>query len=345
MAKSISYAGTGVDIDVTDAVKREMADSVNSDDRRVLNRLGAFGSLVDGRFKGYTYPILVLKTEEPGSKQKLAFQSGRISSIAYDLIHHLINDMIVMGAEPLYVQDCIICGTIDPDIVKTLVTSMADACRGQGCVLVGGETSVQPGVITDGVYVLSASAVGVVEKDRILDGAKMAKDDIVLAVASNGLHTNGYTLVRALLDKNPDLAERDIDGETFFEIIMRPHTCYYTAVCDLFPDPGLKGFAHITGGGIQDNLKRILPSNLDAAIDKNLLRIPEIFKVIQAEGNVPEADMLRTFNMGVGLIMVCDPDFVEEAVNHLAQHDSLCYPIGTIERGARMVTYHGNPLC
>lgn len=341
MKESLSYAQTGVDIDVTDAMKQDMATSVDLGDKRVLNRMGAFASLVEGRFEGYKHPILVLKTEEPGSKQKLAFQSGRISSIAYDLINHLINDLMVMGAKPVYVQDCIICGTIDPNVVKTLVASMAEACRIQGSVLVGGETSVQPGVVADGVYVLSASAVGVVEKEQIIDGARIAEQDVVLAVASNGLHTNGYTLVRALMDKNPTLAERDVDGETFFDIIMRPHTCYYTAVRDLFLRPEVKGLVHITGGGIEGNLNRILPLVLDASIDRSLIRIPEIFKVIRHEGNVPEADMLKTFNMGVGLAIVCTPDFVDDAVTHLAKHACVCYPIGTIEKGTGRVKYQG----
>ena len=340
MEEDLSYAKVGVDIDVTDTVKRDMKTSIDQGDTRVLNRVGAFASLVEGRFEGYRHPILVLKTEEPGSKQKLAFEHDRVASIAYDLIHHLINDLMAMGAEPLYVQDCIICGKIEPEVVRTLVDSMADACRRQGCVLVGGETSVQPGVIVRGVYVLSASAVGVVEKDQIIDGSRIAEHDVVLAVASNGLHTNGYTLVRALLDKNPNLAERQVQGESFFEIIMRPHTCYYTAVRDLFPTSELKGLAHITGGGIEGNVNRILPPNLDASIDKSLIRIPEIFKVIQKEGNVPEADMLKTFNMGVGLGLVCAPDFVADAIAHLEQHACVGYPIGTIKKGTRSVKYH-----
>jgi phosphoribosylformylglycinamidine cyclo-ligase len=339
MTEPLSYAKAGVDIDATDAVKRDMAKSVNSGDARVFNKMGAFASLVEGRFEGYTHPILVLKTEEPGSKQKLAFQLGRASSIACDLINHLINDLIVMGAEPYYVQDCIICGTIEPDVVKTLVAGMAEACRAQGCVLVGGETSVQPGVVADGVYVLSASAVGVAEKDRIIDGSRIAEGDVVLAVASNGLHTNGYTLVRKLLDNDPDLAQREIDGDTFMNIVMRPHPCYYTAVRGLFSRPGLKGMAHITGGGIEGNLNRILPSHLDASIEKMRIRVHEVFRVIQKEGRVPEDDMFRTFNMGVGLTLVCSPDFAEEAVTHLTSQQCECYAIGIIGKGSGAVRY------
>ncbi len=342
MAKSLSYSKVGVDIDVTDAAKREMAKSIDRGDPRVLNRLGAFASLLEGRFEGYDHPILVMKTDEPGSKQKLAFDLGRARPIGYDLVNHLINDVIVMGAQPLYVQDCIVCGKIDADVVTTLVAAMADACREQGCVLCGGETSVQPGVVTEGVYVLSATAVGVVEKRNVIDGSAIAEGDVVLGVASNGLHTNGYTLVRKLLNRNAQLAERRVDGERFLDLIMRPHKCYYSAVRDVFGDPHLKGLAHITGGGIRDNLNRILPADLDACVDLSLLQVPEVFRVIRDAGSVPESDMLRTFNMGVGLAVVCSPEATDRMVSHLQQHGCASYPIGTIVSGSKKVRLKGH---
>ena len=267
MSDGLSYTKSGISLDETDAVKREMKSAIDKGDPRILNTMGAFGSLVEGRFSDYAHPILVLKTEEPGSKQKLAFQHNHVSSIAYDLINHLINDIIVMGADPIYVQDCIICGKMEPEIVKLLVDNMAEACGAQGCILTGGETSVQPGVIADGEYVLSASAIGVVDKNQIIDGSTIEKGDSILAVASNGLHTNGYTLVRKLLEMKPDLIDLDVDDESFLEIIMRPHKCYYMSAKGLFGRPFLKGMAHITGGGVQDNLNRILPDSLDALID------------------------------------------------------------------------------
>jgi len=342
MTDSLSYAKSGVDIDITDAVKRKMTDTIDYGDKRVLNRIGAFGSLVEGRFENYKHPILVLKTEEPGSKQKLAFQYGRVSSIAYDLIHHLINDIIVMGADPIYVQDCIICGKIDPDVVNTLVSSMAEACRNQGCVLTGGETSVQPGVVANGVYVLTACGIGVVEKDNIIDGSRIEEGDTVFAVASNGLHTNGYTLIRSLLEQKPELVDRNVNDETFLDAILRPHKCYYEAVKDLFNHPGLKGLAHITGGGIQGNLNRILPDSLDAVIDLHSIRIPRIFDIIRNEGNVPDNDMLRTFNMGVGLTVVSSPDSLEGISSHLQNNSCECYEIGRIVNGSKKVAFEGS---
>jgi phosphoribosylformylglycinamidine cyclo-ligase len=339
MNERLSYADSGVSIDESDAVKRQLSNSVDQGDPRVLNTMGAFGSLVDGRFGDCAHPILVLKTEEPGSKQKLAFQHHRVASIAYDLINHLINDIIVMGADPVYAQDCIICGKLEPAVVKTLVDNMAEACRAQGCILTGGETSVQPGVIADGEYVLSASAIGVVDKSQIIDGAAIAEGDVVLAVASNGLHTNGYTLVRKLLDMKPDLMHRDVDGESFLDAIMRPHMCYYTPSKGLFGRSLLKGMAHITGGGVQDNLNRILPESLDALVDLRAMRVPKIFEVIRTEGNVTEEDMLRTFNMGVGLAIVVTPGAASEVISHYKRSGCECYEIGRIVSGSKAVQF------
>jgi phosphoribosylformylglycinamidine cyclo-ligase len=208
MPENLSYAKAGVDIDVSDAAKREMAKSIDRGDSRVFNRVGAFASLLEGRFRDMAHPVLVMKMEEPGSKQKLAFERGLARSLAYDLVNHLVNDVMVMGAEPLYIQDCIVCGKLEPEVATDLVSAMAQACADQGCVLCGGETSVQPGMVAPGLYILSACAVGVVERDRILDGSSIGEGDAVLAVGSNGLHTNGYSMVRRLLEKDPGLGAR-----------------------------------------------------------------------------------------------------------------------------------------
>ena len=209
-------------------------------------------------------------------------------------------------------------------------------------MLVGGETSVQPGVVVEGVYVLSASAIGVVDKSKIIDGSAIVEGDIVLALESNGLHTNGYTLVRKLLDRDPALSDRDLEGEAFLDVIMRPHRCYYRTVCGLFGHPGLRGLAHITGGGMQDNLNRILPPPLDASIDLGRLQVPEVFRVIREEGNVPDSDMLRTFNMGVGLAAVCSPDAADEFMSHLSKNGCVSYTVGEITKGSKNVRLHGS---
>lgn len=343
MADSLSYKKTGVNIDVADATKKEMAKSIDTDDKRVFSRLGAFASLVEGDFSNYRHPILVLKTEEPGSKQKLAFQYNRIPDICHDMINHLINDIIVMGAQPLYVQDCIICGKIDPDVVSNLVASIAEACRLQDCVLVGGETSEQPGVVDAGLYVLSASLVGVVDKEKIIDGSQITEGNVVLAVASNGPHTNGYTLLRTLIDQVPEILNQNVNGKTFIDAIMTPHKCYWQDLKGLFASAEIKGLAHITGGGIEGNLNRILPENLDADIDVGSVKVPEVFRLVRDFGKIADSDMMRTFNMGVGLTLVCQPESEDSIRAHFSSRGISCYPIGRILKGSGTVNLRGEP--
>ncbi len=338
---SLSYKKAGVDINTADAAKQEMGKALETNNKRVLNKIGAFASLFDGTFPGYKQPVLVLKTEEPGSKQKLAFKYGRIESICYDMINHLVNDIAVMGAIPLAVQDAIICGKLEKDVVVRIVKSIAKACTEQGCVLVGGETSEQPGVVEPGIYILTSSIVGVVEKSKIIDGSKIKEGDKVLAVASNGLHTNGYSLVRALMDKKPEILKMKVNGEPFLDAISRPHKCYYKPFKGLFDLPELHGLAHITGGGIEGNLNRILPRGVDALIDLGKIRMLPIFKLIRDMGNVPDSDMLRTFNMGVGMTIVAASNTVNKIRKHLVANDCDSYIIGEIVKGSQIVTYKG----
>ncbi len=336
-----TYKDSGVDIDEANAAKKSMKETLDSGDPRVLNTLGAFASLVDGSFEGYKEPILVLKTEEPGSKQKLAFEHGYERSICFDTINHLINDIAVMGAHPQYAQDLIICGKIDKAVVNTLVEGFASACKEQGCVLTGGETTEQPGVVEEGIYALAASVVGVVEKAKIVDGSKIAEGDHVIAIASNGLHTNGYTLVRSLMEADPELATKDVDGQTFLGAAMLPHTCYYLALKDLFENSGLHGMAHITGGGVKENLNRILPKGLDAMIDLSTLQIPNVFREIKEAGNVEDAEMLRTFNMGVGVALVVSSEISTDVLSHLKEQKQEAYVMGTITAGKQEVQFEG----
>jgi phosphoribosylformylglycinamidine cyclo-ligase len=345
---ALSYEKAGVSIDTADAAKKQMADTMATKDPRILHRPGAFASLFDASFPGIKEPVLVMKTEEPGSKQKIAFAHGRPASIAADMIHHLIDDIIVVGAQPLAVQDCIVCGKLQKDVVLELVKGINEACRRNDCFLIGGETSEQPGVLAEGLYILSSSIVGVVEKSQIIDGRAIAAGDVVIAVPSNGLHTNGYSLVRALMAQHPGLVDETIVNEhgareTFLDAILKPHTCYYQAFKGLFGNAGVHGIAHITGGGIAGNLNRILPADKDAVIDAAALRILPLFKRIQHLGNVPEADMLRTFNLGIGMTIVCTPAAAEGAIGHLAGFDLKAYQIGKIvSGGSAAVTYRGN---
>jgi len=326
----LSYSKAGVNIAYTDAIKKEMAQHLESGDKRVLNGLGPFASLYDIRFPSIKEPVLVLKSEEPGSKQKLAMEYGYTESICHDMINHLVNDIVVMGAKPLAVLDTIVCGNAEKETIKTLVKGISDACRANECSLVGGETSIQPSVVDSGVYVLTSSIAGIVEKSRVIDGSKIQTGDVVLAIASNGLHTNGYSLVRLLMDKMPQIKLDKIDGMTFIEQIMKPHTPYYKSIKDLLELNILHGMAHITGGGIEGNLNRVIPDGLGAVIDLSKLRVQNIFKYIRNAGNIGDAEMLRTFNCGVGFILVVserDADFVKACVSKMND----CYEIGQIE--------------
>ena len=338
---NLSYAKSGVDIDATDDAKRRMAASIDSDDPRVLNRFGAFAPLVDAHFPGFDDPVMVLKTDEPGSKQKLAFETDRVESLCCDLINHLINDIVVMGAHPVYLMDCIVCSRLDKAVVNRLVTGMSEACRAQDAVLVGGETSVQPGVLADGIYVLSASAIGVAERAQIVDGTRISSGDTVLAIASNGLHTNGYTLVRALLDRDTAIADTALGEESFLDVIMRPHMCYYQGLRGLFGEQSLTGLAHITGGGLRDNVIRVLPPAVSARLDLGALRVPDVFKMIRDRGGVSDEDMIRTFNLGVGLALVCAGNAQERFCEHLGAQGYEAWPIGEIVDGSGEVELSG----
>ncbi len=341
MSEGLTYQQAGVDIATADATKKEMAKSLETADPRVLNRLGAFATLFDARFPGYQHPVLVLKSEEPGSKQKLSLQHGRVESICQDLVNHLINDIIVMGAAPLSVQDVIVCGKLEKSVVSRLVAGMAQACRDQDCTLTGGETSEQPGVVPAGTYILTASVVGVVEKALIVDGSRIAEGDQVLALASNGLHTNGYSLVRALMERKAEILNRQVQGESFLDAILKPHQCYFQALRALFPQPALHGMAHITGGGIAGNLNRVLPPGLNALIELESIEVLPLFSLIREVGQVPDEDMLRTFNLGVGMTLVVAPEAAEETCRHLEAQGCRAYAIGRIVEGAQEVEYAG----
>lgn len=337
----LSYKKAGVDIDTANATKRRMKEDLKTDDPRVLNTVGAFASLFAADFPGIKHPLLVLKTEEPGTKQKIAVDHKRYASICQDMIHHLINDIAVMGATPLTVQDAIICGRLEPKVVSEMVRAMAETCRSQGCTLTGGETSEQPGVIPAGTYILTSSIVGVVDKMKVVDGSRIKKGDTVLAIASNGLHTNGYSLVRRLMAEKPEILDDKINGESFLDAILKPHTCYLQGIKGLFDLPELHGMAHITGGGIAENLDRVLPDSLNALIDLFAIRILPLFEVIRSAGNVSDADMLRTFNMGVGMTLVVAPSAASLMQKHLAKQGYESYPIGTIVPGAKQVKFEG----
>lgn len=336
--EGLSYSKAGIDISYTDTIKREMAKHLETKDSRVLNGLGPFASLYDINFPDIKQPVLVLKSEEPGSKQKLAMEYGYTESICHDMINHLVNDIIVMGAKPLAVLDTIVCGNAEKDTISALVKGISDACIENECALVGGETSIQPQVVEKGVYVLTSSIAGIVEKSKIVDGSAIVEGDCVLAISSNGLHTNGYSLVRLLMDRIPQIKLDKLDGETFIEHIMKPHTAYYCALKDLLGRDMLHGMAHITGGGIEGNLCRIISEGLSAEIDLSFIDINSIFKYIKSKGNINDIEMLNTFNCGVGFVLVTPREKKNEVMKHVNNYYK-CYEIGQIKRSHKKIEF------
>ena len=334
--EELSYSKAGVDIAYTDTIKKEMAKHLETRDKRVLNGLGPFASLYDISFPEIKNPVLVLKSEEPGSKQKLAMEYGYTDSICHDMINHLVNDIAVMGAKPLAVLDTIVCGNAEKDTISALVKGVSDACRENECSLVGGETSVQPAVVEKGLYVLTSSIAGIVERDRIIDGSAIEEGDIVLALASNGLHTNGYSLVRMLMDRMPEIKLEKADGMTFTEQIMKPHTHYYKALKGIMEKNCVHGMAHITGGGIEGNLCRVIPDGLSAVIELDKIRTLPVFRFIRQCGNISDKEMLSTFNCGVGFILVVHREAAAQTAAYLSRYYD-CYEIGCIRANEQKI--------
>ena len=326
----VSYSKAGVDISYTDLIKNEMEEFVSKGNSRILNKMGDFASLYDFSFEDIEHPCLVLKAEEPGSKQKLAIEYGYTESICHDMINHLVNDIIVMNAKPLAVLDTIVCGKAEKDTIKSLVKGISDACRENECVLIGGETSIQPQVVDKGIYVLTSCIAGVVDKKNIINGKKISVGDKIIAVASNGLHTNGYSLVRLLMEMFPEIKKESLDGESFIDLIMKPHTAYYPILKSILNTDGITGMAHITGGGIEGNVKRIIPEGLCAVIDLSTIDVLSIFKFIKEKAHIDNEEMLSTFNCGVGLIIIAKEGFADRIINYINQFVK-CYEIGVVK--------------
>lgn len=330
-----------VNIDLANATKKEMASSLATNDKRVLNKIGAFASLYDIKFSEYENPVLVLKTEEPGSKQLIAVKYNKIENVCFDMINHLINDCIVMGAKPLTVQDAIICGKLDKELVTRIVAAVSAACKNSGCTLTGGETSEQPGVLGEDTYILTSSIVGIADKKDIIDGSKIKAGDVVVGLESSGIHTNGYTLVRTIMKEHPEIMDIMVDGASFIDAVLEPHRCYYNALKDLFGSDVISGLAHITGGGICENLNRILPDDVDATVDLGKYNVLSIFKVLHQVGEISEAEMLRTFNMGVGLAAVVPAEHVQKFIDHIHANGIKANIIGSITKGSGQVVATG----
>jgi phosphoribosylformylglycinamidine cyclo-ligase len=305
--KGNAYALAGVDIDLGNRIKKGLQERVRTTfGPEVLGRIGGFGGLFKADFKGFKEPVLVSSIDGVGTKLKIAIALGKHSTVAQDLVNHCINDIAVTGARPLFFLDYIGVERLDPAVFDQLISGFTKACKAGGCALIGGETAQLPGLYHNGEYDLAGCIVGLVDRTRILDGSRIIPSDLLIGLPSTGLHTNGYTLARKVLldDMRLDLLGR-VDGlrKPLGEELLRVHRNYQPVMASI-PAGRIKGAAHITGGGLIDNLPRILPNSCDALIDTASWMVPPIFRLIQQGGDIPREEMYQAFNMGIGMVLV-----------------------------------------
>ena len=328
---NLSYKDAGVDIDTGN----ELVDRIKSVAQRtrrneVLTGLGGFGALFQLP-SGYSEPVLVSGTDGVGTKLKLAMDLNKHDTIGIDLVAMCTNDLIVGGAEPLFFLDYYATGKLSLDIATDVVDGIGVGCERSGCSLVGGETAEMPGMYEGDDYDLAGFCVGIVEKSKILDGSAVKAGDILLGLASSGPHSNGYSLIRKILEvSNADLTE-EIDGKPLAELLLEPTRIYVKPILSLLASTDVHALAHITGGGLTENIPRVLPAKTKAAIDKNSWSIPPVFKWLQAQGNVVDEEMIRTFNCGIGMVIAINKDDSARAIELLEANGETVFTIGKIE--------------
>ena len=341
-SQSKSYADAGVDITAgykaVELMKAHIAKTVTAG---VCSDVGGFGGLFELDVKGYEHPVLVSGTDGVGTKLKLAFLADRHSTVGIDCVAMCVNDIICCGAKPLFFLDYIACGKNVPERIAKIVEGVADGCVLSGAALIGGETAEMPGFYPENEYDLAGFAVGVVDKKDILDNSSMAEGDIMIALPSSGVHSNGFSLVRKVFDvENCDLSapREELGGVSLGEALLTPTKIYVKPMLALFGQVRVKGVSHITGGGFYENIPRSIPNGLGAEIRKEKIRVLPIFDLIAKTGNIPERDMFNTFNMGVGMSVVVSPEDAEKALSILRENGEDAYVIGRIVKSDDKVT-------
>jgi phosphoribosylformylglycinamidine cyclo-ligase len=338
MNKPITYSDAGVSIDAANrAVERIRETARATFNARTLSEIGSFGGMFDAAFPEMRAPVLVASADGVGTKLKIAFLTDRHDTVGRDLVNHCVNDILVQGARPLFFLDYVATGRLAPETVASVVEGMARGCRENGCVLLGGETAEMPGFYAEGEYDVAGFIVGIVDREKVIDGRGIAAGDVLLALPSVGLHTNGYSLARKLFF---EVAGHTHDtrlerlGMTVGEALLQPHKSYLGALEGLLDGGAVKGLVHITGGGLLENIPRILPEGVSVHVRRGSWPVLDVFKLMQEAGNVAEAEMFRTFNMGVGMVVVCAPEDVPAITTHLAARAGTVYEIGSVTTGA-----------
>ena len=335
MTQSLSYRDAGVDIDAGDQLVENIKPFAKRTMRpEVLGGLGGFGALVEIS-KKYQNPVLVSGTDGVGTKLKLAFEWDIHHTVGIDLVAMSVNDILVQGAEPLFFLDYFACGKLDVARATDVIKGIAAGCEQSGCALIGGETAEMPGMYPEGEYDLAGFAVGVVEKSKVINGRSIRLGDVVLGLASNGAHSNGYSLIRKIIERsNPDLDAEFDGGKTLRQAVIAPTRLYVKPILAALEKFEIKGMAHITGGGLTENIPRVLPENCVAQIDAQSWPLPKLFQWLQQAGNVEQQEMYRTFNCGIGMAVIVPAEQAEAAQAFLTEQGETVYRLGIIRERA-----------
>ncbi len=341
MPNPITYSDAGVSIDAANrAVERIKELARSTFNTRTLSEIGSFGGMFDAAFPSLKAPVLVASADGVGTKLKIAFLTGRHNTVGRDLVNHCVNDILVQGARPLFFLDYVATGKLAPEVITSVVEGVARGCRENNCALLGGETAEMPGFYADGEYDIAGFIVGIVDREKIIDGRSIEAGDILLALPSAGLHTNGYSLARKLFFEVEAMrAEAHIErlGQTIADALLAPHLSYLHPLEGLLDAGVVKGLAHITGGGLLENIPRILPEGVAVEIRRGSWPVLEIFKLMQELGNVEEREMFRTFNMGIGMVVVCSRDNARMIQAHFDAQGAKHFEIGKVVHGAKEV--------
>ncbi|WP_304528815.1 phosphoribosylformylglycinamidine cyclo-ligase [Nitrosovibrio sp. Nv4] len=328
----LSYRAAGVDIEAGDRLVENIKTYAKFTMRpEVLAGIGGFGALFEIS-KKYRNPVLVSGTDGVGTKLKLAFQSGKHDGVGIDLVAMSVNDILVQGAEPLFFLDYFACGKLDVDTATRVVKGIAAGCEQAGCALIGGETAEMPGMYPEGEYDLAGFAVGVVEKDNLITGLTIQEGDVVLGLASSGAHSNGYSLIRKIIEKNNMDLSTNFHGEALIDVIMTPTRIYVKPLLELMKRLPVKGMAHITGGGLVENVPRVLPDGVTAVLKKETWEEPHLFRWLRQQGNVADSEMHRVFNCGIGMVLIVAPENADSAMRFLRSSGETVRRIGAIRQ-------------
>lgn len=338
-----TYADAGVNIEHANRTKQRIKYLAQKTfNRNVLSEIGGFGGLFALDKKKYRDPVLVSSVDGVGTKLKVAFAMNLHHTVGADLVNHCVNDIAVQGAAPLFFMDYFAAGKLEGDVAEKIIGGISDACKLNGCALIGGETAEMPGCYPPGEYDLAGFIVGVVERDRILTGKKVREGDVILGLPSSGLHTNGYSLARKLLFEGAGYTPETYVSEMKNKVgneLMQPHKSYWPGLRRLIHADAVAAMAHITGGGITENLPRVLPKGTAAVVQIGSWPVLPIFTCLQKLGNIPQAEMMRTFNMGIGMVLIVPAKQFKKAQDLLERAGEKCYTIGRIVRGERKVIY------